>query len=81
MIQQSLGRIEMHFHIFGVLSFLVIYKDYKVISLGSIFIIVHHLIFNYLQEFNITFYDTPIVVFNYGCGLDITLLHAAFVIF
>ena len=30
MMQQSLGRIEMHFHIFGALSFLVIYKDYKI---------------------------------------------------
>ena len=81
MIQQSLGRIEMHFHIFGVLSFLVIYKDFKVISLASTFIIVHHLIFNYLQEFNIHLFNTPIIIFNYGCGLDITLLHAAFVIF
>jgi len=81
MMQQSLGRIEMHFHIFGVLSFLVIYKDYKIISLGSIFIILHHLIFNYLQEFNVTVFGTPIVVFNYGCGLDIVLLHGAFVCF
>ncbi len=81
MIQQSLGRIEMHFHIFGALSFLVIYKDFKTISLGSFFIIIHHLIFNYLQDYNIYVFDTPIIVFNYGCGLDITLLHAAFVIF
>ena len=81
MMQQSLGRIEMHFHIFGALSFLVIYKDYKIISLGSIFIILHHLIFNYFQEYNVTVFDTPIIVFNYGCGLDIVLLHAAFVVF
>ena len=80
MMQQSLGRIEMHFHIFAALSFLVIYKDYKIISLASIFIILHHLIFNYLQEYNVTVFDTPIVVFNYGCGLDIVLLHGAFVI-
>ncbi len=80
MMQQSLGRIEMHFHIFGALSFLVIYKDYKIISLGSIFIILHHLIFNYLQEYNVVIFDTPIVIFNYGCGLDIVLLHGAFVI-
>ncbi len=81
MIQQSSGRIEMHFHIFGALSFLVIYKDYKIISLGSIFIILHHLIFNYLQEYNVVVFDTPIVIFNYGCGLDIVLLHGAFVVF
>ncbi len=81
MMQQSLGRIEMHFHIFVALSFLVIYKDYKIISLGSIFILTHHLIFNYLQEYNVVIFDTPIIIFNYGCGLDIVLLHGAFVIF
>lgn len=81
MMQQSLGRIEMHFHIFGAISFLVIYKDYKIISLASIFIITHHLIFNYLQEYNVVIFDTPIIIFNYGCGIDIVLLHAAFVVF
>ncbi|MCW9026418.1 MAG: ATP-binding protein, partial [Thiovulaceae bacterium] len=81
MIQQSLGRIEMHFHIFGVLSFLLIYRDYKVIGVSSVFIIIHHLIFNYLQQNNVAFFDTPIIVYNYGCGIDITIFHAAFVIF
>ncbi len=81
MIQQSLGRIEMHFHIFGALSFLVIYKDHRAISAGALFIIVHHLIFNYLQDFNISVFGTPIIVFNYGCGFDIVLLHGAFVLF
>ena len=81
LIQQSQGRIEMHFHIFGALSFLVIYKDYKVISLGAIFIILHHLLFNYLQLSNVSLFGSPIIVFNYGCGMDIVLLHSAFVIF
>lgn len=81
MIQQSSGRIEMHFHIFGALSFLVIYKDHKTITVGALFIIIHHLIFNYLQSLNISLFGTPIVIFNYGCGYDIVLLHAAFVIF
>ena len=81
MIQQSAGRIEMHFHVFGALSFLVIYRDHRVVAVGAIFTLVHHLAFNYLQEFNITLFDSPIVIFNYGCGFDIVLLHAAFVIF
>jgi len=81
MIQQSLGRIEMHFHIFGALSFLVIYKDHRTISIGAVFIIMHHLIFNYMQQYGVSFYDVPIIVFNYGCGFDIVLFHAAFVIF
>ena len=80
MMQQSLGRIEMHFHIFAALSFLVVYRDYKTIALGSVFILLHHLVFNYLQEFNVMVFGTPIIVFNYGCGLDIVLLHGAFVI-
>lgn len=81
LIQQSLGRLEMHFHIFVALSFLIIYRDMKNITLASVFIIVHHLLFNYLQEYNIHLFNTPIIVFNYGCGFDIVLLHAFFVIF
>ncbi|MFC2073829.1 ATP-binding protein [Campylobacterota bacterium] len=81
LIQQSMGRLEMHFHIFVALSFLIIYRDMKNITVGALYIIVHHLIFNYLQEYNVQFLDTPIIVFNYGCGLDIVMLHAFFVIF
>lgn len=81
MIQQSGGRIEMHFHIFGALSFLVIYRDYKIVALASSFIVLHHFLFNYLQELQITVFNVPIVVFNYGCGFDIVLLHGAFVVF
>lgn len=81
LIQQSMGRLEMHFHIFVALSFLIIYRDMKSITGGALFIIVHHLIFNSLQEHGLTLLDTPIIVFNYGCGIDIVLLHAFFVVF
>ena len=81
MIQQSLGRIEMHFHIFGALSFLIIYKSMRTLSIGALFIIIHHLIFNYLQALNVTLFSEPIIIFNYGCGFDIVMLHAAFVLF
>ncbi len=81
MIQQSFGRLEMHFHIFVALSFLIIYRDMKNITAGAVYIIIHHLIFNSLQEHNVQLLDTPVIVFNYGCGLDIVLLHAFFVIF
>ncbi len=81
MIQQSLGRIEMHFHIFGAMSFLIIYKDHRTISFATLFILLHHFIFNYIQEYHMSIFDTPIIVFNYGCGLDIVFLHAAFVVF
>ncbi len=81
LIQQSLGRLEMHFHIFVALSFLIIYRDMKSITLASVYITLHHLIFNYLQEYNLQLLDTPIIIFNYGCGLDIVLLHVFFVLF
>ncbi|MBE0499229.1 MAG: response regulator [Campylobacterales bacterium] len=81
LIQQSMGRLEMHFHIFVALSFLIIYRDIKSITGGALFIIVHHLIFNALQEHGLTLLDTPIIIFNYGCGMDIVLLHVFFVIF
>lgn len=76
-----MGRLEMHFHIFVALSFLIIYRDMKNITVGALYIIIHHLVFNYLQEHNVQFLDTPIIIFNYGCGLDIVLLHAFFVLF
>ncbi|MEA3372367.1 MAG: ATP-binding protein [Campylobacterota bacterium] len=80
-IQQHLGRIEMHFHVFVALSFLTRYKDLTPVTIGSIFIVIHHLIFNYLQLYNVTFFDMPIMVFSYGCGLDIVFLHGFFVLF
>ena len=80
-IQQNLGRIEMHFHVFVLLAFLSAYKDIRPVTAASILVIFHHLIFNYLQEYNVELFNTPIMVFSYGCGLDIVLLHAFFVIF
>jgi two-component system sensor histidine kinase EvgS len=80
-IQQFMGRIEIHFHIFVILSFLTIYKDRTPMISAAIFITLHHLLFNYLQENNITVLSQPIIVFNYGCGIDIVLLHAVFVLF
>ena len=79
-IQQYYGRIEFHFHIFIALAFLTIYRDRLPLAVASIFIIIHHLIFNYLQQFNISIFDMQIVVFNYGCGFDIVILHAVFVL-
>ncbi len=79
-IQQFYGRIEFHFHIFVALAFLTVYKDRVPLAVGSIFILLHHLLFNYLQQYNVDLFDMKIVVFNYGCGLDIVLVHAIFVL-
>ncbi len=80
MIQQHLGRIEMHFHIFAVLAFMSLYKDIIPIIAGALTIAVHHLLFTYLQLNGISIGDAQIIVFNYACGWDIAFLHAAFVI-
>ena len=80
-IQQHLGRIEMHFHVFIALSFLPLYKDYRPVSAAAVYIILHHLVFNYLQAAGVVLMGVPIIVFNYGCGMDIVLFHAFFVIF
>lgn len=80
LIQQNLGRIEMHFHIFVMLSFLVVYKDILPVFAASLFTIIHHLLFTYLQLNSIQISNTDIIIYNYGCGFDIALVHAFFVL-
>ena len=79
-IQQYLGRIEMHFHVFIAMAILTLYKDVYPLIIAAITTIVHHLVFNYLQLYEVSLFDMPVMVFNYGCGLDIVALHAIFVI-
>jgi len=80
MIQQHLGRIEMHFHVFVVLAFMSLYKDILPTIAATLTIAIHHLLFTYLQLNDVSILDVKIIVFNYGCGWDITFLHAAFVV-
>ena len=77
-IQQHLGRIEFHFHIFVAISFLTIYKDYLPTIAAGITTAAYHLIFNYLQEQNIHIFGQPVYIFNYGCSWDIVFLHIFF---
>ena len=79
-IEQSLGRIEYHFTIFIGLALLLRYRDPIPMYAAGGLIAVHHLVFNYCQAAGIELFGAPIVIFNYGTGLDIVLLHAAFVI-
>jgi methyl-accepting chemotaxis protein len=80
MIQQQLGRIEMHFHIFVLLAFMSLYKDIMPIIASTLTIAVHHLLFTYLQLNGVSIGGMEVIVFNYGCGWDIAFMHAAFVI-
>ncbi len=75
MIHQGHGMIEMHFAIFALLASLLYYRDALTILVAAAVIAVHHLTFNYLQESGVGVY-----VFEYRSGLDIVILHAAFVV-
>lgn len=79
-IQQHLGRIEMHFHVFIAMAMLTLYKDIIPVFVAAATTIVHHVVFNFLQLYEVSLFDMPVMIFNYGCGFDIVFLHAAFVI-
>lgn len=79
-IQQYLGRIEMHFHVFIAMAILTLYKDIFPLLIAATTTVLHHLIFNYLQLYEVSLFDMPVMIFNYGCGFDIVILHAVFVL-
>lgn len=68
------GMNEMHFGVFVLLSFLLAYRDWRVILCGALVIAVHHLSFNYLQAwgYGIYCFTEP--------GLEKVLLHATYVV-
>ncbi|MDP3301922.1 MAG: EAL domain-containing protein [Sulfuricurvum sp.] len=78
-IQQHLGRIEMHFHVFIGLAILTIYKDTRPMFMASAAIIVHHFFFNWLQSHQLYIGQNPIMIFSYGCGLEYVYLHGVMV--
>ncbi|MDF3819165.1 methyl-accepting chemotaxis protein [Leptospira sp. 96542] len=80
-IQAQFGRIEMHFHVFSALAILFVYEDWRVLLVAAVTIALHHLIGNYLQEWNTVIFDTKFIVYSYGTGLEIVITHALFVIF
>lgn len=81
MIQAQMGRIEMHFHIFGALALLIIYRDWLPVLVAAGVIAVHHLLMTFLQLSGVELGGMALMVFNYGCSWGIAFLHAAFVVF
>ena len=73
-IHQAHGVTELHFGIFVLLAFLVCYQDWRVIIAAAATAAVHHLTFNYLQE-----WGYPAFCFTRP-GIGIVLLHAAYVV-
>lgn len=76
MIHQGHGMIELHFGIFGLLAFLLYFRDWMPIIAAAGLIAVHHLSFNFLQASG-----AGVWVFSSGTGIDLVLIHAAFVVF
>lgn len=77
LIHQSGGMIEMHFHVFASLAFLLTYRDWRVPVVAAIAIAVHHALFNALQASGVA----GVTVFEHAHGWGIVLVHAAFVAF
>jgi len=80
LIQTQMGRIDMHFHIFVSLAFLLIYKDWLVVVVAAAVGAVHHVLLTYLQLNQVEIAGVPIMLFNYDCNWGITFLHALFVV-
>ena len=76
-ISQSHGLIEMHFHIFGVLAFLLVYRDWRVIVLAAGLVALHHVGFMALQDAGAPVWVMSHVHLSFG----MVLLHAVFVVF
>ncbi|MDO6763070.1 methyl-accepting chemotaxis protein [Agarivorans sp. 1_MG-2023] len=81
MIQAQLGRLEMHFHIFAALAFVLIYKDWLPVIAAAGIIAVHHLVFTYMQLSGVTVADVPLMIYATGCSWGTAIEHAAFVVF
>ncbi|MEP2790985.1 MAG: hypothetical protein ABJI36_12875, partial [Kangiellaceae bacterium] len=80
LIMQQLGRLEMHFHIFSVLAFLIIWRDWKILILAAGVIAIHHAMSVPLQLSKTSIGDVPYVVYGQTCDWPTFFVHAIFVI-
>jgi methyl-accepting chemotaxis protein len=76
-IQQSGGLVELHFHVFAAMAFLLMYRDWRAPVCAAVAISVHHLGFDFLQAID----GLPFKVTKEGASLGIIALHAGFVAF
>ena len=75
-IHQAHGMIEVHFGVFVLLAFLLVYRDWIPIVVAAGVIAVHHLVFDWLQR-----NGAPVWAFADHVGFTIVLVHAAYVVF
>jgi methyl-accepting chemotaxis protein len=77
LIHQSGGMVELHFHIFAALAFLLVYRDWRVPVVAAAVIAVHHLALDTFQPHHQVIHLMP----EGHQGLPIVVLHAVFVVF
>ncbi|MDO6515429.1 MULTISPECIES: methyl-accepting chemotaxis protein [unclassified Neptuniibacter] len=80
LIMQQFGRLEMHFHIFSVLAFLILWRDWRVVVVAALVIAVHHLVSVPLQLADTYIGDHPYITYAITCDWPTFFLHAFFVI-
>lgn len=74
-IHQAQGMIEVHFGIFVLLAFLLLYCDWRPLVFGAAVIAVHHLGFFYLQASGF-----GVFLFPDAASLGLVILHALYVV-
>ncbi|HEY8710392.1 MAG TPA: chemotaxis protein, partial [Burkholderiaceae bacterium] len=57
-IQLARGMLELHFGVFVVLAFLLVYLDWRVIVFGATLFAIHHVVFDRLQAAGLGLYCT-----------------------
>lgn len=80
MIMQQFGRLEMHFHIFTALAFLIIWRDWRVVVGAAGAIAIHHAISVPLQLSGTSLGGVPFIAYAQTCDWPTFFLHATFVI-
>jgi methyl-accepting chemotaxis protein len=76
-IQETNGLIEMHFHVFVSLAFLLVYRDWRAPVCAAGVIAVHHVAAHLLQDHM----HMGVKAFEPGAGHLIVAVHAFFVVF
>jgi methyl-accepting chemotaxis protein len=76
LIHQAHGMIEMHFLIFGLLAFLLFYRDWLPLVVAAGVIAIHHWTFYILESQGAALY-----LFNHAGSLRMVSIHVVFVAF
>jgi methyl-accepting chemotaxis protein len=74
-IHQGHGMIELHFAIFCLLAFLLYYRDWEPLVMGSVVVAIHHVLFDILQRAG-----SPVYPMDHHHGLEYVDIHAAYVV-